>query len=191
MTGLLPTLAKDIGTWFVELDGRSIAVSEARITKENMPTLPLVMVAFAREVPATAPADLTRAQNSMVDSFVVEFWMTPSIYTNNQGAVTPFWGYYDYEAIRDRLLSNLRGYVGPAGERIKYVSLTQESDALAVVLTFTFVAMYEWCSDDAQRADCQDGDGQAISDRTFKARICEPKVVSCPPCPEPETEKCP
>src|SRR5262245_60340890 len=100
---LLPSLAKDIATWFPELEGRSIAVSDAKISRQNMPTLPLVMVSFAHElVGATATASVNLSQRGefeVIDEFVVEFWLKPSRIVKDNSVETPFWSFYDYEAI--------------------------------------------------------------------------------------------
>jgi hypothetical protein len=105
----LPQLADAIAEWFPELGGRALAVSEVTITKQNVPTLPLAMVAFAR---GTGDQSTTSHQPifNMEDAFVVEFWLEPARYKNRSGGETPFWSYYDYEAIRDTLLQNLADF---------------------------------------------------------------------------------
>ena len=141
---LLPTLADAIGEWFPELGGRALAVSEVEITKENVPTLPLVMVAFLRSR-GDQPAKSHNDNYEIEDQFVVEFWLQPARYRKANGTDTPFWSYYDYETIRDNLLTNLAYWEAPNGERIAYRGMMVDAESLAVTLTFTFIATFRWC----------------------------------------------
>lgn len=139
----LPTLAEALAEWFPELGGRALAVSEVTVSKENIPTLPLAMVAFVR-----GTGDQTSSNRyifNMEDAFVIEFWLEPARYKKKDGSMTPFWSYYDYEAIRDNLLAHLAAWDYPGSERIVYRGLNIEADALAVTLTFAFVANFRWC----------------------------------------------
>ena len=138
-------LAEAIATWFPELGGRSLAVSDAEITKENIPTLPLVMVAFTRSL-AEPPMRTQATMFEILDTFVVEFWLSPARYKKANGSGTPFWSYYDYEEIRDTLLTNIAYWESPGGERVSYRGLQIEADPLAVTLTFTFLAVFRWCA---------------------------------------------
>lgn len=144
-TRFLPALAEAIAGWFPELGGRALAVSEVSITKENVPTLPLAMVAFVRGT-ADPPSRSAATQFEMEDAFVVEFWLEPARYKRANGSETAFWSYYDYEVIRDTLLSELVLWESPGGQRVSYRGLNIEADPLAVTLTFAFVATMRWCS---------------------------------------------
>jgi len=140
----LPALADQIALWFPELGGRALAVSEVTITKENVPTLPLAMVAFIRSV-GDQPANSKTRMFEIVDTFIVDFWLEPARYKKANGTETPFWSYYDYEAIRDTLLTNLSRWDPPGGEVIAYRGMVTEAEPLAVTLTFTFAATFRWC----------------------------------------------
>lgn len=195
---LIQQLAVDIGKWFPELEGRSLGVSDARPTKDNLPSLPLVMVSFASELTAAGRTGATnlsqRSEFEIVDSFVVEFWLKSHKDTTlNGSAETPFWTYYSYEAIRDRLLSYLIGWTGPKKERIWYTGLGQETTEYAIVLVFSFQSHYNWCPDADVEAIKYEGDGGAINSRTFDVNICAPKVVCCPnpDCEQEEQKPCP
>jgi len=139
----LPALAEAIVEWFPELQGRALAVSEVSVTKENVPTLPLVMVAFLRSA-GEAPTRNSRDSFDVADEFIVEFWLEPSRYKRANGSETPFWSYYDYEAIRDTLLQNLTRWEAPGCERISYRTLTIGADPFAVTLSFAFTASFRW-----------------------------------------------
>lgn len=177
----LPALAEAIAGWFPELGGRSLAVSDATITKENIPTLPLVMVAFARST-ATPPSQSNHEQFIIVDSFIIEFWLPPERYKKANG-ISPFWSYYDYEAIRDELLANLLRWETPGGERIAYRSMNIEADALAVTLTFGFDATFRWCAPIPRYL----GEPFVINVRLCAPEGCCPEVFceepdECDPC---------
>jgi hypothetical protein len=144
-TRFLPALAEAISEWFPELGGRSFAVSDATISKENVPTLPLVMTAFTRSR-ADPPAKSNYDQFEIEDAFIVEFWLEPARYKRANGTETPFWSYYNYENVRDTLLANLIRWESPGGERVAYRTMMIEADALAVTITFGFVATFRWCS---------------------------------------------
>ena len=117
--------------------------------------------------------------------------MISARYKRANGTETAFWSYYDYEAVRDKLLSELVLWESPSGQRISYRGLGIEADPLAVTLTFAFVATMRWCSDKTVFPD------SIITKDTIKVRLCaaegccpeaclEP-VDFCNPCPpEPE-----
>jgi hypothetical protein len=137
----LPALAEQLAVWFPELGGRALAVSEVSITKENVPTLPLVMCAFLR---STSEARAGNRNFEIVDAFVVEFWLEPQRYKRADGSETPFWSYYPYEQIRETLLNNILSWTPPGCELIAYRGLNIEAEPLAVTLTFAFTAAFQF-----------------------------------------------
>lgn len=144
-TRFLPALAAEIAEWFPELGGRALAVSNVEVTKANVPTLPLVMVAFARSE-SNQPARSSTNEFTVVDFIVVEFWLEPEQYRRMDGSATPFWSYYPYEEIRDRLLSHTAYWHGPQDKHIlAYRALGINADQFAVTLTFTFEVRMQWC----------------------------------------------
>ena len=173
----LPAVAEAIKEWFPGLGGRSFAVSDAAINKENVPTLPLVMVALTRSV-GDASTKTVSETFQMQDAFIVEFWLEPERYKRDNGTETPFWSYYDYEYVRDRLLKNMVRWVPPNNEIISYRSLNVEADALAVTLTFGFIATFTWCFKDKEK---DQGD-------PFKLGICLKADKSC--CIPEEIDPC-
>ena len=175
----LPALAAAIGEWFPELGGRSLAVSDMTPTKENTPTLPLCVTAFVRSS-ANPPLRNHYEEFPIDDAFIVEFWLQPMRYKKINGTETPFWTYYPYEGIRNKLLSNITQWTPPGKERIAFRTLNIVADAFAVVLTFGFIAHFDWC---------------LKTDRygmPFKVdfNLCTPAGVciedeQCEPCPDP------
>lgn len=188
---LLPQIAADVAIWFPELEGRALAVSDAdQLTRENTPKLPLVMVALAKEQ-SDQPQNAAKSLLNITDEFIIEFWLEPNRYKRQNGAESPFWSYFDYPGIRDKLLNGFtNGYLGPGGERISYRRMQQESSEFAVVLTFTFRAAYQWCSSVMTPDDCRlpkfGQDGEPITAKTFEVSLCTPKVECLPACYEPD-----
>src|SRR5262245_3368733 len=181
-TRFLPALAEAISQWFPELGGRSLAVSDATITKDNIPTLPLVMVALVRSL-AEPPSKSSHETFDISDDFIIEFWLQPERYKKPNGSETPFCSYYDYEDIRDTLLSNLVRWDSPGGERITYRGLTVEADALSVTLTFGFRAVFRWCP----TIPPYRGEPFTISAKLCAPQGCCPDVICedpnpCDPC---------
>lgn len=171
-TRFLPALAEQIALWFPELGGRALAVSEVSVTKDNVPTLPLVMAAFVRST--ANPPTSNNSMFEIVDTFVVDFWLEPERYKRANGTETPFWSYYDYENIRDTLLGNMARWETPGGERVAYRGMTIEAEPLAVTLTFTFMATFRWC---APRKDF----GEPF---TVGFNLCPPDDCCIPDCME-------
>ncbi|TAI61582.1 hypothetical protein CWO89_34330 [Bradyrhizobium sp. Leo170] len=180
-TRFLPAVANAISEWFPMLRGRSIAVADATITRENVPTLPLVAVVFI----SSTGNQLLRTYSErfeIVDAFAVQFWMKPERYTDSNGNETPFWSYYPYEYIRDKLLSNLVRWPAANGrpEHIAYRGMNVQADAMAVTLTFHFAATFTWCADVNET-------GEPF---TIDWRLCTPKACVVDECVEEEVDEC-
>jgi len=179
---LLPAVANAIAEWFPLLKGRSIAVADATITRENVPTLPLVAVVFI-----ASKGDQLRQSYSeqfkMEDDFAVQFWMKPERYTDAHGNETPFWSYYPYEYIRDKLLSNLVRWQTPNKERIAYRGMNVQADAMAVTLTFHFCATFQWCAEHNETGEPFRIDFRLCTPAPCVIEDCEPEPEACNPCP--------
>lgn len=140
---LLPAFAEAVAAAFPELGGRAVAVTDAAITKENLPTLPLAMVALIRE------EGNHRAKAGRVDpetTFVCEFWFPPTRYPRADGSESPFYSFYDYEAIRDRVVDLLTAFTPDRGGFVEYVKLEVDCSEFASVLTFTLKHSFVWCA---------------------------------------------
>ena len=178
----LPALAEQLAIWFPETNGRALAVSEVSITKDNVPTLPLVMTAFIRST-----ADTNKRGNldnfEIADTFIVDFWLEPARYKKSNGSETPFWSYYDYEQIRDTLLWKMGRWDPPGCEMISYRGMTIEAEPLAVTLTFTFMAYSRWVAPKAIDEDVQIIGGIKFNMCTPLADCCDPECFDEDPCP--------
>jgi hypothetical protein len=179
----LPALAEQLALWFPEVGGRALAVSEVSITKDNVPTLPLVMTAFIRST--ADPNEQGNLDNfEITDTFIVDFWLEPARYKKSNGTETPFWSYYDYEQIRDTLLWKMGRWDPPGCEMISFRGMTIEAEPLAVTLTFTFMAYFRWV---APRV--LDEDVQIIG--SIPVNVCAPLSDCCDPECLDEKDPCP
>jgi len=162
----LPLLAEAIALWFPELDKRSVAVCEVDVNKESVPTLPLVMVAFVR---SSGNQSLRNHDDEFEirDIFAIEFWLEPLRYKRGDGAELPFWTWYDYDYVRDTLLTNFTRWQAPNGEHISYRGMNIEADALAVTITLEFNAVFTWCPTDVDQGD------------EFKIAFCLKSPLDC------------
>lgn len=126
--------AEHLTEWVPELEGRAVAVSESDpFTPETMPRLPLAIVAVVGETYEQFPTIET--------TFVVEVMLAPSRYTKESGGDSPFWAYYDYTVIRDRILAGIESMGG-----IDMLQLEIEADPMAVYLSFRLRRRSRWCA---------------------------------------------
>jgi hypothetical protein len=157
---VLPELAAAIKTWFPELGGRCLAVSEIEpISSVNMPKLPLCCVALVKEKNQN---NIPRSTIKIEDQFIIEFWFEKQKYKRSDGSESPFYSYFDYETLRDKLLHFITNWVSPSGGTFQYVALQCDSTAVASCITFTFSHIYDWCD-----PVTDDTDGKAIDILTF------------------------
>lgn len=139
----LPALAAAIAEWFPELDGRSVAIAAPiNLVPETPPSLPLVTVALAKE---DVLPNSTQKQPKFNDTIVVEFWWPPERYKRSNGTETPFFSFYDYERIRDRLLTYALEWHTPRNMRLNYKGLMADVTTYAVIIGFKFTAEYQFC----------------------------------------------
>lgn len=146
MTNTLPALAAAIAEWFPEFNGRALAVSEIdEITKQNLPTLPLAVVALIRETSKHAYQSNGRIE--MIEEFIIEMNFDPNKYQLEDGSESPFWSYYNYDYWRDKLLYHIvtERWETPRNGLIEYVEMTQETDPFSVSLVFKFKHHYRYC----------------------------------------------
>lgn len=157
----LPALAAKIAEWFPELNGRSVAVSDAEVTKENMPTLPVAMVALIKEDGNHSVQSNYAAPSEDIS---LEFWFQPRRYLREDGSESPFWAFYDYDALRQRLLENLMGWVTPRGNKIQYVNVSTAATQFAVAVVFKLRHAFVFCDADDEVLDpiseAQESDGK-------------------------------
>ena len=137
----LPALAKDLSELFPELAGRVIAVSDVMVDPNNLPTLPVCMLALRKAVPAkvTSPRRPT-----IEEHFVVEFWYAPQRYTRN-GADTPYWAFYDYDTLQERVLTLTNDWISPRGSMLVFKGFTVDVNEYAVAICFQFVHTFYHC----------------------------------------------
>ncbi|MEY9235400.1 hypothetical protein ABIF78_007723 [Bradyrhizobium japonicum] len=181
----LPALADALKEWFPDVGPRASAVSEISISKENIPTLPLILVAFIKSESEQARESYSE-EFRMTDTFTVELWMPPNRIKRPDNSETPFWSYYPYEEIRDIMISNTTRWIGPGGKRASFRSLTIEADQFAVVMSFIFTTTFRWCA-----SYNESGDPFSIGFNLCTPKACIPDpdcfgeeaLDPCHPCP--------
>lgn len=173
----LPAVAARLREGLPQLQRRAFAVTEAQATKDNVPTLPVAIV-------APLVQEYTHNGGNSIDvqeDFVVEVWLDPQREKTSDGGETPFWKYYAYNRFRDALFSLLtNGWRTPQGGTLRFVSMDVESNFLATVLTFRLRARYTVCTD-----SCDDEEPAIVS-----LSMCAPSTKCDPQCVDTEQEKC-
>jgi hypothetical protein len=180
-TRFLPALADALKSWFPELDRRAVPVAEMQITKENVPQLPLAVVALVSET-ATPPQRSPADRFDITIEFLIEFWMQPQRIPNANGGETPFWDYYPYEKVRDKLLTKMARWEAPNCEHISFRSMGIEADSMAVTLTFRFRAIYGWAAKHNEYGDPFKVDFVLCAPESCVPEWCEESTVECDPC---------
>lgn len=176
---VLPALAAAVAEWFPDLGGRSIAVSEAEITKDNVPTLPLAMVALVHEENGQRTTQ-SNIDPELTETIALQFWIAPARYKRADNSESPFWAFYDYETLRDKLMAELGRWCSPRGGRVLYRRMDVESDALAVVITFTLAHSFVWC--EPIEPLCFLRVESRVVPAIGRVCTCEPPVPDCPKC---------
>src|SRR5262245_24229429 len=174
-----PALAKMIALWFPELSGRALPVSEAKITRDNVPTLPLCMVSLVREMGHCYPKT---GRCEPEEEIAVEFWFKPERYKTDQNGETPFWAFYDYDTLRDVFITHLRTWTTPRGSRMEYYSLDVDSDQFATVITFVLRHTFAFCDFEPFHDPCVPStelDGQPIRPGQILFTLCQPIGTVC------------
>lgn len=140
---MLMSFAKMVAEQFPILKGRSIAVSEVDLfkNKTDVPSLPLAFSALLSE---TSDQKASGGQFNIQQEILLQFMFESVKYTGEGGADTPFFAFYDYEAIRDRLLTVAAKWRTPRGGGLRYKSLDVSSDTMAVFIAFKFVVTEVW-----------------------------------------------
>lgn len=175
---MVESLAASLAEWFPELGGRSIAVSEVMPFKDkaNVPTLPIAVTALVSETgdqSANGGGSITLTPDVMI-----MFMFEPVKYSRGDGNILPFFAFYDYEALRNKLLHHLMEWRTPHNGGISYRSLDVESDEFAVYISFRLRVTEKWCRPDTQEA----------IEATIAVKVSQPRVECCATeeeCPGP------
>lgn len=141
----LPHLAAKINEWFPEIKNRAFAVADSEITKENIPTLPVCMVALLRAPPGSRNGPRTP---NAVDNIAIEFWWEPVKAKKADGSESPFYVFYDYEGLRRRLSAKMANYQSPLGANLVYAGMDVEATPFAVIIQFVYTQNIMLCTED-------------------------------------------
>lgn len=178
-----PALAKALAEWLPEFAGRCVAVSEAEITKENIPSIfPLALV---------APIDETSDHNIKVErqieiteSLLISLLYEPSRYPRADGGGSGLWAYYDLHSMRNRILFHAVDWIGPNGGRLAYKSGRVAVEPHAVAFEFMFDCCFYWCPSDPSAGPCLPDPPCSIT-----ASYGPANQLIYPVPPEPETSE--
>lgn len=144
----LPALAKAVNGWFPELGGRMFPVADSEITPENIPTLPMGMCVLVRGQPS--PTATNPRMPSMLETIGVEFWFPPIKNKREDGSESPFYAFYDYDAIARRLLPRIAKWESPKGSIMRFNNLDVEATPFAVIIQFVFTHDAYVCDEDEE-----------------------------------------
>lgn len=184
----MPALAKAIAQWFPDLGGRALAVSDMDTVPKNPPTLPICLVALDTE---TVEKGTAQQRPTIIENIVVEFWFEPNRYKRDDGTETPFFTFYNYSKLRNRLLTPLLVWMAPDGSRFKYRGLIVQVTEYAAIVTLKFEHSFVFCADAEDAPDCQTV-GEYVDGQPFTITVtqvvpsncceeeCEPESADCP-----------
>ena len=179
---MIQAVARAVGENFPELGGRSIAVSEVDPFDQqtNYPNLPIAVTALVNE--QALQGRHGGGQIKLSSDILIEFIFLPVKYTTAEGKESPFFAFYDYESIRDRLLRLMKHWRTPRNGSISYKSLVVDSDEYAVHLVFRFMVEEIWC-------DVGHSEEPSLPARVSFS-ILQPRgeAPCCEPCEEPPDE---
>lgn len=184
----LPALAKEIDRFFPEIEGRVFPVSEAEVTKENIPTMPLCMLALNLN-----PFNMAANSNKEIDyteDFVVEFWFETNKYKRANNTISPFWAYYDFDPLRDKMITLMKYWKSPRDFKCAIKSMEIDSSELAVMVVFRIVHEVCWCENPAltEQYTGQPADGYLIG---RDVKVVDKVEIKIPVCCEPTCEEPP
>ena len=132
----LPEIAAKIAEWYPWLHGRSLAVSDDDISANNMPTLPIAMVA-SNEVGVLDGHINNNKAPFLYDDFVVEFWLAVERHKKDKSE-TPFFAFYDYYKTLQSLFYHLGRLAEERKSKFEFVSYTPSTTEKVVILTYRF-----------------------------------------------------
>lgn len=135
---------------FPELDKRAFAVSEASLTKENMPNLPLAFVSLGSIV-GLNQSNNVQTPTDLEENISVEFWLASKSYKKSDGGVSPFYAFQDYKPTMDRLFNALTGFFTPQRKPVKFISFDMMSDEYFLAMCFKFSVVWRWCPEPDDR----------------------------------------
>lgn len=145
-------VAKLVARTFPDLNDRVAAVTDAEITKENIPKIPFAFIAFDRE--SSKHAWKQNADPELAEEFIIEMYLKNERVVVQGVSESPYWKYYNHRLVRDKLLGAL---INESNSRtnwgIQYLGMDLSVDPLAIVLTFRFARNYIWCPPDENVPD--------------------------------------
>jgi len=167
---VIESVADAIRASFPDMENRVLACSDAEVTGENIPDLPVCFVVLNDESSSHSRKSLQRF--NITENVAVVFYLEALRYKKNDKGESPFYVYYDYEDIRRRLLNCLHTYRTPHNEPLIYQGLNIEATHFAVAISFGFSHEFQFCYDAQNGRD--DGVLMIGQDIEIEARHTQP-----------------
>lgn len=185
MSSFIEDFAKHLGVWLKDvipgIEDRTFAVSEVDpFTKDNMPTLPIGFVGMVGKTFASFP-------NGTM-TFVAEVALEP-VRALEGDCETPFWAYYDVDAVSDAVFSGLFSIEDKWRTKVTPTQVIVEADRLAVYISMTFTRSIIWRDpEDCSPVEKCEPNAQPAGIR-FVVNSGPVDPCACPP-PHPEECQC-
>lgn len=188
-TPLPVDLARHLGEWFPDLEGNAFAVTDTDEvwTKETAPKLPLCAVGIVEES-YEDPAK-SNTQETIETTLALLFAFEPQRYETASGKVSPFWAYFDHEALRNRLWAALKAYRSPTGGRVLLRRMDKDSTEIAVTFVFVVSHVDDWCPPASVAAEIEERTLVTRNPR-IRVRAMPATTLDCPDC-EGQARNCP
>jgi hypothetical protein len=139
----IEALAAKLREVFPELGGRCTPVSEMEVTRTNTPTFPVAMVALQDVV--FNHSERSNKPPTSTETIIVEFWFGSRKKVKEGNKETPFWQFYNYEPLMQKMADLCMNWKTPRNYRLRMVRMDLESDELAVMVSFTLNHIYDIC----------------------------------------------
>lgn len=177
----LPALAAAIGQEFTGFKGRALPVLRTKPDRQNMPALPLALVAL--EHLTSTSSGKTNSYPYITETICVEFWLPPDRYPLADGKPSALWAFHDYQPMLDAMIAFAREWVSPWRSRLAVVGFTPDVDEFAVYYTFKLTHEYKWCPPEhAEPYALASVAGGAHPWIPAPGCTCVPAVANCPTC---------
>jgi hypothetical protein len=139
----IPSFAAAIRSSFIELDRRAFAVSFVDFKQFKPSAMPIALVCMGENGGHSHDAYRGPSAIKKADDIVVHYVSKLVKYKSAEGTDTPYFAYYDYEALELRMIKCAKNWVSPRGGLLEYKGVDPDPGEADVTLNFKFVHHYE------------------------------------------------
>jgi hypothetical protein len=143
----IPSFATAIRAHFPELERRAFAVSFVDFKQFRPGILPVALVCLG-ESGGGAQDAYRGGVIKKADGIVVHYVSKLVKYKGADGTETPYFAYYDYEALELRMIDCAKAWKSPRGGLMEYRGVEPDPGEADVTLNFKFTHHYEICMND-------------------------------------------